>query len=613
MKRRITRILFFVLLAALTVGLGAASTLPALAQACNSTGTDHACIANIDPTIVDGTKSNVFTIGGDGFEGTDLSNFSVVFDGSAALTFPAQVIDDETLRVTVPAGRLTAPAGYSYTVTAQATGGIVTGLLTVISEPSTTAQPTAFARPLVVVMSYGPSSSPLAPGQTFDLEVNLINTGQMTATNVVVTFFPGDFEPRQTGGIRVVGNMDPGATAKVIQNFTAKSDLATGLAILDAEIRYTNVSGEAFTEKARLTLDVKKPAAGGGSGPSATNTPTPTPGAAVRPQFVITGYTSDVDPLKPGTVFTLELQVSNQGTAPAKGVSMIIGGGSSTGGSSGTPGAPGGGVSGSGGEFTNFAPYNSSNVQVLGNVANGDTVTAHQTLIVNSTTVPGAYSLKISFDYTDNTNARYTDDQVITLLVRQPPRVEVSFYIPPDPLFVGQMGNLPIQVVNLANASTVLGTMTVTADGAEIFNNTLLVGNLEPGFPVTLDAQIIPSAPGPLTINIAIEYIDNFNQQQVINETLQIDVIDAPIIDPGLEGEGGEFPIEEQPPVEEPATFLEMVLRFFMGLFGLGSGPSQPDNGGGEEFPVEEFPVEEFPTDGGGGEAVPVRPVKPCC
>lgn len=603
MKRHITRILFFVLLALLTLGLGAASTLPALAQACTST-LGNACIANIDPTIVDGTKTNVFEIGGDGFSDTNsVGSISIVFDGSAALTFPAQKIDDETLRVTVPAGRLTAPSGYSYTVTAQASSGTISGLLTVVSEPTATTQPTAFARPLVVVLNYGPSSSPLAPGQTFDLEVNLINTGQMTATNVVVTFFPGDFEPRQTGGIRVVGNMDPGATAKVIQNFTAKSDLATGLAILDAEIRYTNVSGESFTEKARLTLDVKKPASGG-SGPSATSTPTPTPGAAQRPQFVIAGYSTDVVPLKPGTVFNLALEIVNRGTAPAKSVSMIIGGGSAAD-NGGTPGA-GGGVSGGGGEFTNFAPINSSNVQVLGDVPTGGSINATQPLIVNSTTTPGAYSLKISFVYTDAKNATYTDDQVITLLVLQPPRIEVSFYIPPDPLFVGQMGNLPIQVVNLASASTVLGTMSVTADSAELLNNTLLVGNLEPGFPVTLDTQIIPSAPGPLTLNITIEYTDNFNQPQVIEKSLQIEVIDAPIIDPGMEG-GGEFPIEE-PPIQEPATFWEMLLRFFKGLFGLGSGPTQPS---GNEFPIEEMPIEEFPSDGGGPVIQPIAPSGP--
>jgi hypothetical protein len=67
-----------------------------------------------------------------------------------------------------------------------------------------------------------------------------------------------------------------------------------------------------------------------------------------------------VDPLQPGEQFQLGLTVQNMGNTSAKNITMIVGGGSS-GGSGETP-QPGG-VSGSGGEFTNFAPVNASNIQ----------------------------------------------------------------------------------------------------------------------------------------------------------------------------------------------------------------------------------------------------------
>ena len=41
------------------------------------------------------------------------------------------------------------------------------------------------------------------------------------------------------------------------------------------------------------------------SGATATSTPTQTPTSSVKPQLVITGYTTDVTPLQPGTQFNL--------------------------------------------------------------------------------------------------------------------------------------------------------------------------------------------------------------------------------------------------------------------------------------------------------------------
>jgi hypothetical protein len=189
---------------------------------------------------------------------------------------------------------------------------------------------------------------------------------------------------------------------------------------------------------------------------------------------------------------------------------------------------------------------------------------------------------------------RYTDDQVITLLVHAPPLVNVSFYRPPDPLFVGQMGMLPIQVVNLGRESVVLGMMTAGLPDAEMMNNTLLVGNLDPGFPITLDASAIPSQPGTLDVTVTIEYTDHFNQSQTITQTLQVEVQEAIPMEPGTEGGGVGGEMIEPPPA--PETFLQAVWRFIRGMLGLDSARSAP--GGGAFAP------------GGEIEVVPAEPVK---
>jgi hypothetical protein len=301
------------------------------------------------------------------------------------------------------------------------------------------------------------------------------------------------------------------------------------------------------------------------------------------------------------------------GSAAAKRITMIAGGGSTSGGpgQGGTPDPGGGGVDGSGGDFTNFAPVNASNVQSLGDLPASGALQATQTFVVNATTKAGAYPMKFSFVYADESGATYNDDQVITLLVYQSPQVDVSFYRTPDPLFANQPGLLPIQIVNLGRNSTVLGNMRVTGENAEFVNNVVLIGALDPGGFFTLDASVTPFQPGPLELVVTVDFTDDFNQQQIITKTLQLEVIDAPIIDPGIDPGEGPF---EPPPVEQTETFWQKVMRFVRGLLGLGSETPTTDPGvfpgdGGIPLPDDGGPR---PQDGGGVEvtAVPV-PVGP--
>jgi hypothetical protein len=270
------------------------------------------------------------------------------------------------------------------------------------------------------------------------------------------------------------------------------------------------------------------------------------------------------------------MTVENMGNVGAQRVTMIVGGGSSSGGGStdGTPQPPGG-VSGGSGEFTNFAPVGASNIQTLGDLPEGGAVQARQDLIVNVSTNPGAYPMKVTFSYLNPKGEVVNDEQVITLLVYSLPSVDVSFYRPPDPFFVGQPGALPIQVVNLGRRLAVLGTLKITAENGTVENGTSLVGSLDSGGYFTLDAMLIPEQPGPMTLDVTIDYTDDFNQSRTINRTLEIEVMEAfeePIMEPGMEGGEG-FPIPEQ------ETTLQKIWRFILGFLGLDSAPPSGDPG----------------------------------
>jgi hypothetical protein len=454
---------------------------------------------------------------------------------------------------------------------------------------ATTPSQPGFYRPLVVMASYRSRPGTITPGANFKLEFRLANQGQLTAHNVTIAFTASDLIPHGSGGVIAVGQMTPGADRELNQAFTASSGLAgLGAIILEAHINYTDENGTAYSESFSVAVNTTLPQST--SPPSGPARPTPTPTAALRSQMIIQDTRTDVEILQPGTRFILEVQVANVGNADAKRVTMIAGGAAVSPSDPNNPDNPpgSGGISGSGGEFTNFSPLGASNVQSLGDVPAGSSLTARQPMIVNVSTNPGAYSFKISFVYEDDDGDLIVDDQVITLLVYMQPVVDVSFYRDPGPLFAGQPNSLPLQIVNLGRKSVVLGTMRVAAPNGQWMNNTVLIGTLDSGGYFTLDSTLIPDAPGPMDLVVSVDYTDDFNEPQTILRTIPVEILEAPVFEePPVDW--GEGPGMGEPPPFQTETFWQKTLRLLSGLVGLDSGPREPitpDGIPGEPYPL---------------------------
>ncbi|MBK8988503.1 MAG: IPT/TIG domain-containing protein [Chloroflexi bacterium] len=526
------------------------------------------------------------------------SNFAngavVVLEGYGALA--TTTVSANLLRALLPAGA--PPRAYTVTVVnPNAQAASLPNALTVTALPGPTDTPaptntpaaTAFVRPLLIVDNYGASSAQITPGANFDFEMTLANAGQIPASNIVATFVSGSFVPRNTGGVRAIGGLQPGEKSRFWQPLAASADLAgQAIGTLEVKVSYTDANGTAYNDTFALTFPIVPRAVGGAASATPTPTATPTATAAprLRPQLIITDYTINVPQLEPGTIFELALTVQNQGSTDARRVTMVVGGG--TGSSSvnpeGTPQA--GGLAGASGSFTEFAPVGTSNVRALGDLLRGQSLDTGQSLIVNATTKPGAYPLKVSFVYSDDQNGSFVDDQVITLLVYKRPSVSFNFYAPEPTIFAGEAASLPLQIVNVGSSAAVLGTFKVTADDAVLMNNSVFIGALESGGFFPLDALLIASQPGPLDLHLSVDYTDDFNQPQVITHTLTVEVMEGMVFEePEMPPEGFEEPASEP----EPETLGAKIWRFILGLLGLSSG-----------VPVPEQPVESVPPDFGG-------------
>jgi hypothetical protein len=377
------------------------------------------------------------------------------------------------------------------------------------------------------------------------------------------------------GGVVVTGDLGVVGKAEFNQTLTAAASLAGKDRVsLDMNVSYYDEKGTLYTDKFTLVFPVASSGSGSGYKPAATATPT----GVQHSQLVVLSYKTDVDPLQPGDQFTLSMLVDNTGNLAAKGITMIIGGGSSGAGS----GTPSPGISGGNGEFTNFAPVGSSNIQSLADLYPGANIMASQKLVVNVSTSPGAYPMKVTFSYQDERGNPVNDEQVITLMVYKLPVVDVSFYQPVGMLFAGQPNALPLQVVSLGRSNFVLGKMKVETSAGSIENGEGLVGSLDPGGYFTLDAMVIPNGPGPLDLVVTIEYTDDFNQIRTITKVLTLDVSEMMMEPTPYMSNGGKG--SEVPPTGSE-SFWQKVWRFILGLLGL-------DSGAGTGTPVIEGPTD---------------------
>lgn len=328
----------------------ATATATATTEATQPPDPGNLSITAVQPGTVVNTGDTQIVVTGTGFvDGSVvvLSNW-----GGLETTFVSRQVLRATVVAGVPAGSYDVQVVNPNAATAVLRGGLAVVLPagpTDTPEPTATAAPTDFIRPLLVVQSYGASAPQITPNQNLDFEMTIVNAGQAAAANVLATFVSGDFVPRATGGVRALGSIAPGQPVRFWQPLFATADLrGKATAVLKVTTTYTDINGQSYESSFELTFPVV-PQASGGAAATATPTPTTTPtaGPRQRPQLLVTGYTTEPETLQPGLPFTLTMDVSNEGQANARNVVLIVGGGSA--GSSTADGTPEpGGVSGAG-------------------------------------------------------------------------------------------------------------------------------------------------------------------------------------------------------------------------------------------------------------------------
>ena len=336
--------------------------------------------------------------------------------------------DWNDLLAIIPSGFM--PGTYDITVTNPGgTSSPLSGGLTIVAPtptplPSSTPLPTSttipFARPQIVIDTYTLSVPAVRYGQDFTLEMRLDNAGGSTAYGIQVTFTSTNLLMLKNGG--VISKESLGVVGKIgfSQVMTAAASLVGENRVnVEMSVSYFDDKGAPYTDKFTLVFPSFRQQLWGIHQPCNFH-----PNRLRRSQLVVTNYKTDVDPLQPGEQFSLNLTVQNTGSMAAKGVTMIVGGGSSfrlvVHPRAGSPEAA----------VTSpisprWAPPTSSRWATSNRGSGAPHRTDRQCLHQ-----PGCLPDEDRFFLSGPDGNQVNDEQVITLLVYSLPNVDVGFYQP---------------------------------------------------------------------------------------------------------------------------------------------------------------------------------------
>lgn len=410
----------------------------------------------------------------------------------------------------------------------------------------------------LILARYRVDPNPVIPGNPVTLTVLITNSGSDTATQVLLRVTTGADSvllPGAQGDSFPLGDIAPGASISLAMPLIASAGADAGPRLQPLTIAFLKGT-ETEQVNTAITIEV-----------SEIQAPTPL--------FLLESYTTDTDELQPGDRFTLSLTLINVGTQDANDVLITFGSVEPprTSGTS-TPNALDPDTPSNSSSET-FAPIDAGGTRFIEQIAaNGGELELSQNFVVDGSVDSGIYNLPITLRYTrpDGTITQETLRASIVVIV--PPRLRVLRPSIPATLNAGEPLPLTLELVNFGRSDINLtfANFLVTSENGEVVEGAeSFVGLLRSGETTPVEAAVLGYDEGTLTLELRLNYLDDFDQEQTLTETLTFEIVAfTPPDDFFPEEPSGETPVIEEEPA--PGTGAQDWLgRFLLGFLGLGS------------------------------------------
>lgn len=349
----------------------------------------------------------------------------------------------------------------------------------------------AASQPLVLI-TRSDISSPISPGEVFDLMLTFKNTGDVAVKNAAATVAPSEgLTLLNAASTFPVADIAPGQTGSITVKLQGANQISSAAQSLAVDLRYTYDSAGAATAATasdRLNIPAKAAAA------SSAETPVP--------NIVVQKFDYGGKPVAAGGRFPLSFTFENTGATKVENIVVTVDGGEC--------------FTVDGG--TNTAHYKS--------LAPGKTLTQELPMQAVPTCKSGAQGITVSFkyEYVDGSKrSAVTADIRLSVPVSQPDRFQLN---PPAAanFSAGEEGEITLAYVNKGRADIGNLEAQLVGEGFESPAKVQYLGNVAAGASGSIGFALTPEAAGPLNLTVKVTYEDADLQTQTREYPLSLTV-----------------------------------------------------------------------------------------
>ncbi|MCI6960314.1 MAG: hypothetical protein MR743_10830 [Oscillospiraceae bacterium] len=347
----------------------------------------------------------------------------------------------------------------------------------------------AATQPLVLI-SRSDISSPISPGEVFDLVLTFKNTGDVTVKNAAATVAPSEgLSLLNAASTFPVSDIAPGKTASITVKLQGASQISSAQS-LSVDLRYTYGSAAtAASASDRLNIPAKA-----ASSTSSVEKPVP--------NIVVQKFDYGGKPVAAGGRFPLSFTFENTGTTKVENIVVTVDGGEC------------------------FTVDGGSNTAHYDGLSAGKTLTQELPLQAVPTCKSGAQAITVSFkyEYVDaGKRSPVTSDIRLSVPVSQPDRFQLNQ--PAAASFTaGEEGEVTLAYVNKGRADIGNLEAQLVGEGFESPAKVQYLGNVAAGTSGSIGFALTPEAAGKLDLTIKVTYEDADLQTQTKEFPLSLTV-----------------------------------------------------------------------------------------
>lgn len=350
----------------------------------------------------------------------------------------------------------------------------------------------AATQPLVLI-SRSDVTSPISPGEVFDLVLTFRNTGSVAVKNAAASVSPSEgLSLLNAASTFPVADIAPGQSSSVTVKLQGASQISSAAQSLSVDLRYTYDSAgtaTAATASDRLNIPARATSAASGA-------------EKPVPNIVVQKFEYGGKPVAAGGRFPLSFTFENTGTVKVENIVVTVDGGEC---------------------FTVDGGSNTAHYDAL---SAGKTLTQELPMQAVPTCKSGAQGMTVSFkyEYVDGgKRSAVTSDIRLSVPVSQPDRFQLNQ--PAAASFTaGEEGEITLAYVNKGRADIGNLEAQLVGEGFSSPAKVQYLGNVAAGASGSIGFALTPEAAGKMDLTIKVTYEDADLQTQTKEFPLSLTV-----------------------------------------------------------------------------------------